>query len=75
MDKPIIIPNTPSSMDALMSVVDVLAKNRSVTADELLALLPEEAKAYNTPEVISSIFTEEVTEAEPVNDDPLGLFP
>jgi hypothetical protein len=68
MDKPVIIPNTPSSMDALMSVVDMLAKNRFVTADELLALLPEEAKAYNTPEVISSIFTEEVTEEAPNYD-------
>jgi len=74
MDKPIIIPNTDASMNALMSVVDMLAKNRFVTADELLALLPEEAKAYNDPRVISSIFTEEVTE-EAVNDDPLGLFP
>lgn len=74
MDKPVIIPNTPSSMDALMSVVDVLAKKRYVTADELLALLPEEAKAYNDPRVIASIFTEEVTEETPVNSDPLDLF-
>lgn len=63
MDKPVIIPNTPSSMDALMSVVDMLAKNRFVTADELLALLPEEAKAYNDPRVIASIFTEEAPPA------------
>ena len=62
MDKPIIIPNTDASMNALISVVDMLAKNRFITADELLVLLPEEAKAYNTPEVISSIFTGEVTE-------------
>ncbi len=68
MDKPIIIPNTDASMNALMSVVDMLAKNRFITADELLALLPEEAKAYNTPEVISSIFTEEVTEEAPNYD-------
>ena len=74
MDKPVIIPNTPSSMDALMSVVDMLAKNRFVTADELLALLPEEAKAYNDPRVIASIFTEEVTQETPVNSDPLDLF-
>jgi len=65
MDKPVILPNTPSSMGALTSVVDLLAKNRFITADELLALLPEEAKAYNDPRVIASIFTEEVTEEAP----------
>ena len=74
MDKPVIIPNTPSSMGALTSVVDLLAKNRFITADELLALLPEEAKAYNDPRVIASIFTEEVTEETPINSDPLDLF-
>ena len=68
MDKPVIIPNTPSSMGALTSVVDLLAKNRFITADELLALLPEEAKAYNDPRVIASIFTEEVTEETPSYD-------
>lgn len=68
MDKPVIIPNTPSSMDALVSVVDMLAKKRYVTADELLALMPEEAKAYNDPRVIASIFTEEVTEETPSYD-------
>ena len=74
MDKPVIIPNTPSSMEALTSVVDLLAKNRFITADDLLSLLPEEAKAYNDPRVIASIFTEEVTEETPVNSDPLDLF-
>jgi len=34
----------------------------------------DDLTAHNTPGVISSIFTEEVTE-EAVNDDPLGLFP
>ena len=74
MDKPIVVPNSSSSHRALAAILQKLSSTRYVTADELLALLPEEAKAYNDPRVIASIFTEEVTEETPVNSDPLDLF-
>jgi hypothetical protein len=63
MDKPILIPNSSSSHGALPAILQKLSSNRFVTADELLALLPEEAKAYNDPRVIASIFTEEAPPA------------
>lgn len=59
MDKPIVVPNSRSSHRALAAILQKLSSTRYVTADELLALLPEEAKAYNDPRVIASIFTEE----------------
>jgi hypothetical protein len=74
MDKPIVVPNSSSSHRALAAILQKLSSTRYVTADELLALLPEEAKAYNDPRVIASIFTEEVTQETPVNSDPLDLF-
>ncbi len=67
MDKPIVVPNRKNYLNALPALLQEITSNQRIKAEDLLKILPQddELTAHNTPEVISSIFTEEVTEEAP----------
>ena len=70
MDKPIIVPNRKNHLNALPALLQEITSNQRIKAEDLLNILPQDdvLTASNTPEVISSIFTEEVTEEAPNYD-------
>ena len=67
MDKPIVVPNRKRHLNALPALLQEITSNQRIKAEDLLKILPQDdvLTASNTPEVISSIFTEEVTEEVP----------
>ena len=67
MDKPIVVPNRKRHLNALPALLQEITSNQRIKAEDLLKILPQDdvLTASNTPEVISSIFTEEVTEEAP----------
>lgn len=67
MDKPIVVPNRKRHLNALPALLQEITSNQRIKAEDLLKILPQDddLTAHNTPGVISSIFTEEVTEEAP----------